>query len=309
MGLRFAVSQRGRRIVGRFSRGVEIVEGLLALCREQKIHAGELRGLGHLISAEIAQFDEKGRSFRPPRSLKTPVELIHLYGNISMLGGEIVLRAQASLLRDDSEVGGGLTVLGGQLVRGVAHSVEFVVEAFDDLTMRRELDAEAGLPVLVVAEKAEEKPQRLREVEDGRERKTPGGIRANNEPAPMGATAIDANGNLVSFGRAPRVSIPEPKAFQSPLDDNTPLERPKKIAAEHEVDDGVAETDKEIHVGDWLEHPRFGRCHVQRIDDDEDRVTVRLENQRLIVLGLEVLKVEFLREESGQQFFKVQPRR
>jgi predicted DNA-binding protein with PD1-like motif len=304
VGLKFAVSGAGRRIVGRFSRGVEIVDAILALCREQKLFAGELRGMGHLMSAEIAQFDEKGRSFRPPRSLNTPVELIHLYGNISTLGGEIVLRAQASLLRDDTEVGGGLTVLGGQLVRGVAHSVEFVIEAFDDLNMRRELDAEAGLPVLVVEAKAQpaERPaHKRRDLEESA---------ARREPAAGGATAIDANGNLVSFGRAARSFVEPPRPFVSPLDDNTPLERPKRIPSTSEqTDDGIVETDREIQIGDWLEHPRFGRCLVQRIDDEEDRVTVRLENQRLIVLGLEVLTIEFLSEVNGQQVFRVQPRR
>lgn len=44
-----------------------------------------------------------------------------------------------------------------------------------------------------------------------------------------------------------------------------------------------------VRPGDVIEHPKFGRCAVERVDGDMEFVTARLRNQRLIRLSLDVL--------------------
>lgn len=273
----FAVSTTGRRIVGRFDRGVELVEGLLALCREQRVAAGEVRALGRITNVELTQFDDRVRGYRAPRLIKVPLELVQLYGNVSSLGGELVLRAHATLLRDDFEIGGGLTVIAGQLVKAVAYSVEFVIEAFDDLALTRELDRDLGLPILSVGGAS-------------------AGAAGAPKPTPPPPVAWGSGGLQ-----------PSP-ALGGVGDNDEPLQPPRRTPREPALDDDGDVGDKPLRLGDWIEHPRFGRCHVQRIDDDEERITVRLENQRLIVLGLEVLKLSFVTEDEGHQIFKAQAR-
>ena len=54
-----------------------------------------------------------------------------------------------------------------------------------------------------------------------------------------------------------------------------------------------------------LEHPKFGRCEILRIDEGGDRVSVRIPAGRLVELGLEVLRIEHVRSEGTKEFYKV----
>jgi hypothetical protein len=58
-----------------------------------------------------------------------------------------------------------------------------------------------------------------------------------------------------------------------------------------------------VRTGDILEHAQFGRCVVQRVDSDQETVSVRLRNGRLVRLNLEVLRLRFQGEEDGHQIF------
>ncbi len=77
-------------------------------------------------------------------------------------------------------------------------------------------------------------------------------------------------------------------------------------AASPLADPGPAETakiDRRVEAGDFIEHPKFGRCQVERLEGDYEFVLVRLRNQRLIRLSLDVLTFEWIGEESGHQLF------
>jgi hypothetical protein len=54
-----------------------------------------------------------------------------------------------------------------------------------------------------------------------------------------------------------------------------------------------------VVAGDWIEHPKFGRCQVERVEGDYEFVSVRLRNQRLIRLSLDVLELLPVGEEPG----------
>jgi predicted DNA-binding protein with PD1-like motif len=62
----------------------------------------------------------------------------------------------------------------------------------------------------------------------------------------------------------------------------------------------------EVHVrpGDFIDHPKFGRCAVERVDGDSEFVTARLRNQRLIRLSLDVLTLVFAGQENGKNVFR-----
>ncbi len=65
-----------------------------------------------------------------------------------------------------------------------------------------------------------------------------------------------------------------------------------------------------VKAGDILEHQQFGRCEVQKCSADEEFVTVRLRNNRLVRLSLEVLDLQFEGlEEGGRQSFTSKPAR
>jgi hypothetical protein len=66
-------------------------------------------------------------------------------------------------------------------------------------------------------------------------------------------------------------------------------------------------TDDAINVrpGDFIDHPKFGRVAVERVDGDMEFVTARLRNQRLIRLSLDVLTlIPAGQAEPGKNLFR-----
>lgn len=62
----------------------------------------------------------------------------------------------------------------------------------------------------------------------------------------------------------------------------------------------------EVHIqaGDFIDHPQFGRVLVERVDGDQEFVSARLRNQRLIRLSLEVLRLIPAGQENGRNLFR-----
>ncbi len=60
----------------------------------------------------------------------------------------------------------------------------------------------------------------------------------------------------------------------------------------------------EIHPGDIMVHPKFGRCTVMRIEGDQEFVHVRLRNGRIVRLSLEILTLQPQGTEDGQRIFE-----
>jgi hypothetical protein len=63
---------------------------------------------------------------------------------------------------------------------------------------------------------------------------------------------------------------------------------------------------EEVRVapGDLIDHPKFGRCIVERVEGDNEFVSARLRNQRLIRLSLDVLTLHPAGEEDGKRLFR-----
>lgn len=60
----------------------------------------------------------------------------------------------------------------------------------------------------------------------------------------------------------------------------------------------------ELVIGDFLEHPRLGRCEIVQIDGDE-RCHIRLENRRIVVLSLVVCTLQLTGTEGGRKIYTV----
>jgi len=59
-----------------------------------------------------------------------------------------------------------------------------------------------------------------------------------------------------------------------------------------------------VRPGDFIDHPKFGRCAVERVDGDMEFVTARLRNQRLIRLSLDVLTLIPAGQADGKNLFR-----
>src|SRR5262249_48824538 len=137
-------SRSGRRIVGRLDRGASLHDALLDVCRQRGVRTGEVRAVGSLESVEVAEYDQARRAWKPGRSFAGGMEILSLSGNVSERGGQLVLHAPAALMRERDN---GVEVLGGPVLAARVFALEFVIDAFDDLLLRRGLDAATGLPL------------------------------------------------------------------------------------------------------------------------------------------------------------------
>jgi predicted DNA-binding protein with PD1-like motif len=261
-------SSRGRRLVGRIDRGADLAGALLDLAASRAVRAAEVRASGALEELELRWFDQRARAWRP-RKLFDPVQLVQLHGTIAERperGGRPILDAYVLVSTAPSERDSGVILHGGQLVRARVYSVEFVVDSFDDLTLRRAPDRSLGLDVLRLA--------------------APVGTAEEVVEAPAAiAPAVAEAPSWADVARASAGGTVE----QEPVEDLT---------------------EDPVGAGDVIEHPRFGRCVVERIEGDAEFAQVRLRNMRLIRLSLDVLTlVRDGAEPDGARRFRAEVRR
>jgi predicted DNA-binding protein with PD1-like motif len=329
-----AMSQRSRRFVGRLDRGQEISSTLRALCKEHDVRCGEIRATGLLTSVEIAPYDREARGYGAPRRFRAFFELVSLHGTIATRAGETTLHLYATLARDNQDRGGGLDIVGGLLLQAEALHLEFILDSFDDLTLVQEFDPALGIYALARAE-----PRKFVREEVTARPAPPASLERpavapatrpapaqSTRPAPLAREPLrepevvrarpSKSTPKIPEGR-PAFQIPEgrpaqvhARASEGPETAPPPAEERGEPTWEDAVRRSVQLSDDgetSLRLGDVLEHPSFGRCEVQRIDEESERIAVRLNNGRLVELGLEVLQLERLRTEGSRQHFRVHP--
>jgi predicted DNA-binding protein with PD1-like motif len=135
-------SRRGRRIVGRIGRGEVLPQALVAVCRERGVRSGEIRATGSLETVDVAAFDQVRKVWKATRAFTGGFDVIGFYGTVSERSGDLALWARVIVMRERDN---GIEVLGGHLVSARIYAFEYVIEAFDDLLLRRTNDAATGL--------------------------------------------------------------------------------------------------------------------------------------------------------------------
>ena len=266
----------------KLDRGVELIEAIADVCKKRGVRCGEVRGLGSLEAIEVAEYDQREKQWRPPKRFQAPFEICNLTGNISERGGELVVHAHITVMRDRDN---GIELIGGHLVRARVFAVELVIEAFDDLVLRRGVDEATGLALW--NEKYEE--------------------------TPAAAAAAVAAAAPVAEPQAPASPpTPAPPPFEARVPSASAMPSAATwadVARASQRQEEEVETAGEdiatIVIGDVLEHPRFGRCTVERIEGEQEFAAVRLEAGRLVRLALDVLRFKLLREENGRRVLQV----
>lgn len=291
----FQETTRTRRLVGRIEEGEEFVSAITKLCEEHDVSAGRIEAIGSFSQVELARFDPESASYKATLSAQGCFELISLQGNISKLGDAVVLRLECLL---SVEGPAGAQFVSGQLRSGKAISCEFVLDIFEDLAIERKLDPETGrlkmrtikrieLPSAATPAAAAEIP-RERPVAPQKVAQKP----AAPQPAPEPESAPIAGKGLSWKDAAAEAAAPA---------------RPKSKGSKRQsASDLYADVDLEepaIQAGDILEHPKLGRCRVIKIDEGE-YAHVRLPRGRIRKLSLDIVEVEFDRDEDGRSVFR-----
>jgi predicted DNA-binding protein with PD1-like motif len=281
-------SRQTRRIIGQLSQGEELIQGLLSICHDRRLRSGQIQVSGILDELSVCHHDRAGRAMGQARVFRTPLQLVWASGLLCEEGGkrQLTLSVLASRQRDN-----GIELLGGVCQAAKVLSCEFVIDAFEDVLLRRELDRGTGLHPLSDAFAASAP--------------APAGAAAAAEPA----AAASAPALAPAPASAPAVSFTaqsEPPPSHKPSWADAVMASVRAGSEREETEEGEDEEHEDyrpVRPGDILDHQQFGRCVVQRVDSDGDFVTVRLRNSRLVRLSLEVLRLRYQGDEDGHQVF------
>ncbi len=325
--------------MGRLPRGGDLVEGLLDACRRRQVRTGAVVVIGALESAEVTHYDIHGRSYRPGRPLSGPLEILTAAGNLSEREGDLSLHLHVTLSREGDN---GIEVLGGHLLAGVVFACEFTVTALDDVLLRRgedpdtglllwkegfERDAEedAGTPLAemarvesspsgaegtVLARRSAPEP-RPSSSQRPRQQGGAGASAAENAPAAKRTPGKETASGAVS-GPASTTSWAEVAAASRRAQASAPPEpeslpaRPRPVEPEEDMEEEPEDELDYLDVspGDIVEHPKFKRCKVARVEGDMEFVQVRLRNGNLVRLSLDIVRLVLVGSEDGHQVFK-----
>ena len=130
-----------RHIVGRVFRGSGLQDAFRALVDEHRLQAAWLSAIGAFEWIELTEYDQDEQRYEQAHRFER-CELLAMKGNLSERDGEPFwhLHATVSLREDGRDV-----TYGGHVVDGSVFALEFRIDCFDGLALRRELDDATGL--------------------------------------------------------------------------------------------------------------------------------------------------------------------
>ncbi len=134
-------TRSSRAIVGRICRGESLQEALRALVHEHELRTAWVSAIGAFEWVELTEYNQVTRRYEEAHRFER-CELLALQGNLSLRDGEPFwhLHATVSLREDGRDV-----TYGGHVGDGLVFAMEFRIECFDELGLRRADDEATGL--------------------------------------------------------------------------------------------------------------------------------------------------------------------
>ena len=117
---------------------MRIMDALEAFCKEQRVFAGTVTGIGAVNEATLRFLDPATKQY-VDRTFREQMEISNLTGNISEKDGEPYLHVHVTLCKSD------YTAVGGHLLNAtLCGACELFIECFD-MSLGRRFDDETGL--------------------------------------------------------------------------------------------------------------------------------------------------------------------
>jgi len=271
-------SRGARKIIGRLERGDELLTALRSLNESHGVRFGWVSGLGAIESIELWEYDQAAQVYREPQHFNTPMEILSIVGNLSLKDDQAFAHVHATVSR---ETPSGIEVIGGHVNSARVFACEFYVECFDDVDAHRFRDPQTGL-WLWSHEGCTDTPK------------------------------ITTSDSVTSWKQATVAAAAEnmARAAALPVQDSwaSAVQTAKKVFVETERTKAVETlAPSAMRRGDWVEHPRFGRCTVEaRLTDGALRI--RLADGTRKVIKSDFFELQDVREEKGKRVFKLAPK-
>lgn len=126
--------------IGQLERGTDLHTGITEFARKNSITLGRVTGLGAVQKATLAYYDQTLMKYCEIRFAE-PMEIVNLFGNVSLKDGKPFLHAHVVLSDDKGNARGGHLLPGGSPV----FACEIIVEVFEGSELVRGFDEQTGL--------------------------------------------------------------------------------------------------------------------------------------------------------------------
>jgi predicted DNA-binding protein with PD1-like motif len=261
-------SRVSKQLVAHIEPGESIVEELTQFCRDNDIRAAEIRAVGSLSQVELANFDSEAGEYVPTFEAEGTFELLHLNGNVSVVGDEVVVRLDVVV---GSQGPFGEQIRAGQLREGISQTCEVFIDVFDDLEVERQIDRQTGRMPIAKIRRTKSVPT---DESDG--------------------TSEESETHFEGKGLSWEDAAKESKEQK---------QRTKQGSTNSTDEPGDHFDEPLIESGDILNHPKLGRCHVMKVEDDK-YLHIRLPKGKIRKLSRAIVDIEFVEEQNGTNIFE-----
>lgn len=129
-----------RTIIGQIRRGADLYNDITRIVLEKQIRIGRVTGMGAVQRAKLAYYDQKDLKYREI-TFNEPMEIVSLYGNISIKDGRPFGHIHVSLSDEHGNTHGGHLLPDNTPV----FACEIMIEEFDGEEIIRTVDEKTGL--------------------------------------------------------------------------------------------------------------------------------------------------------------------
>ncbi|MBD5265653.1 MAG: DNA-binding protein [Duncaniella sp.] len=134
----YTYKKYGSTYVVSIANHTDLAESILTFCKDMKITAGSITGIGAINEATLRFYNPKTKQY-VDKTFKEQMEVANLTGNVSMMNGETYTHLHCVLGRSD------YTAIAGHLLTATLNGAcEIVITTFDS-PIERYYDEETGL--------------------------------------------------------------------------------------------------------------------------------------------------------------------
>jgi predicted DNA-binding protein with PD1-like motif len=138
-----SIGERGETHVLVFDKGDEVMESLTRFASELELTAGHFTAIGAFSDVTLGFLDPESKEYEPIR-IDEQVEALSLVGDVSLEGGDPRIHAHVVVGKRDGRA------YGGHLLEAHVWPTLEVVLTESPAYLRREVDAETGLPLIAL---------------------------------------------------------------------------------------------------------------------------------------------------------------
>ncbi|MFQ5963316.1 MAG: PPC domain-containing DNA-binding protein [Candidatus Scalinduaceae bacterium] len=136
----YAEIKGGRRFIGRFQLGEDLLSAIKAFCKRHNIRMGVFWIIGAVKNAALGYYNQDVKKYARCLRLDKKMEIVSCSGNISIKDNEIFVHAHITLTDYDGKA------FGGHLMHGTGiFAAEFYIEELFGKDLVRRNDPQTGL--------------------------------------------------------------------------------------------------------------------------------------------------------------------